>query len=363
MLLAYPDADLFVVCDFLQEKHRGLLVGRTPITTFIQRLPFASKKHWQYLPLMPVAIEQLQLQDYDVIVSSSYCVAKGVLTGPDQTHLCYIHTPVRYAWHLQHQYLEEMGLTRGVMSAVVRAVLHYMRMWDLRSAVGVTKFVANSGYVAKQVTQLYKQPCEVLHPPVDLKRFTLQTQKDDYYVAASRLVPYKRVDLIVRAFIQMPHRRLRVIGSGAELKHLQETAAGHSNIEIMGYRPDAEYTELVSRARAFVFAAIEDFGIATVEAQACGTPVIALGRGGSLEIVRRIDTERPTGVLYFEQTEEAIIEAVEEFEREEHLILPVNCRKNAERFAASRFRESLMELVDDAVAKQTESMLDLATIP
>jgi glycosyltransferase involved in cell wall biosynthesis len=354
MLLAFPDADLYTVVDFLADKHRALLVGRTPKTTFIQRLPFARTKHWLYLPLMPLAIEQLNMSEYDVILSSSYCVAKGVLTSSDQTHLNYIHTPVRYAWHLQHQYLEEMGLTRGITSIMARLLLHYIRTWDLRSAVGVDSFVANSAYVARQVTRLYKQKCHVLHPPVDLERFTLETEKDDYYVTASRLVPYKRVDLIVKAFARMPHRKLVVIGDGPERSRVEQAAKGHSNIEVLGYQPDGELRRLVAKARAFVFAAIEDFGIAPLEAQASGTPVIALGKGGALETVRPLGADEPTGVYFFEQTEASLIAAVEEFEGQAPHISPLNCRKNAEEFATERFRNRLLELVEDAIRSQQE---------
>lgn len=354
MLLAFPEADLYTVCDFLPDKHRALLVGRKPKTTFIQRLPFARTKHWLYLPLMPLAIEQLNMSEYDLILSSSYCVAKGVLTSSDQTHLSYSHTPVRYAWHLQHQYLQEMGLTRGLTSMMAWVMLHYIRIWDLRSAVGVDSFVANSSYVARQVTRLYKQPCHVLHPPVDLDRFPLELEKEDYYVTASRLVPYKRVDLIVKAFARMPHRKLVVIGDGPERSRVDQAAKGHSNIEVLGYQPDDKLRNYIAKAKAFVFAAIEDFGIAPVEAQACGTPVIALGKGGALETVRPLGSDEPTGVYFFEQTEASLIAAVEKFEGQAHSITPLHCRKNAEKFATERFRDQLVDLVEDAIRTQQE---------
>lgn len=352
MLVAYPEADLFAVCDFLPASHRAKLQGRTPRTTFIQRLPWSGRKHRLYLPLMPIAIEQLDLSSYDLVLSSSHCVAKGVLTGPHQTHVSYVHASVRYAWQLQQQYLQEMGLTSGLGSLVIRAVLHYIRMWDLRSAVGVDKFIANSRYVAAQVTKLYRQPCKLLYPPVDLQRFPLVTEKQDFYVTASRLVPYKRIDLVVKAFARMPHRRLVVIGDGPDAARVRAAAAGHSNIEIVGYKSDAELRDYVSNARAFVFAAIEDFGIAPVEAQACGTPVIALAQGGALDTVRPLDAPRPTGVYFPYQTEESLIAAVEEFEAESHRITPFNCRENAERFSAERFRRGLIELVEDAISER-----------
>ena len=352
MLLAYPTADLYTVVDSLPEKHRALLAGRTPITTFIQKLPFARSKHWLYLPVMPFAIEQLDMSAYDIILSSSYYVAKGVLSSPDQVHISYVHTPVRYAWHLQHQYLKEMRLERGFGSFLARVMLHYMRIWDLRSAVGVDTFIANSSYVARQVNRLYGRACKVIHPPVDLDRFYLETEKDDYYVTASRQVPYKRIDLIVKAFARMPHLRLKVIGDGPERKRIDEAAKGHDNIEILGYQADAPLTSIVAKARAFVFAAIEDFGIAPVEAQACGTPVIALAKGGTLETVRAIGCEDPTGVYFPEQTEDAIIAAVSQFELNRELITPQNCRKNAEKFSNDRFRCQLLDVVSESLKVQ-----------
>ena len=354
MLLSYPQADLFAVVDFLEPKHRHLLEGRTPKTSFVQRLPFARKKHYMYLPFMPIAVEQFDLSAYDLILSSSYCVAKGVLTGPEQVHLSYVHTPIRYAWHLQHQYLAEMHIDKGLASICVRAVLHYMRIWDLRSAVNVDMILANSEYVGHQISRMYRQEFAVLPPPVEVDRFVLETTKDDYYVTASRLVPYKRTDLIVESFAHMPGRKLLVVGDGPDMKRIQAAARGHSNIQILGYQSDEELRRLVSKAKAFVFAAIEDFGISPLEAQASGTPVICLGRGGSLETIQPLDSEDPTGVYFYEQTREALIEAVDQFELHGHRIKPASCRRNAERFATERFRSGLKHLVDQALAGQGE---------
>ena len=334
MLIAFPQADLYTICDFLEEKHRSCLMGKTPKTSFIQKLPFAKTKHSLYLPLMPLAIEEFDMSSYDVILSSSYCVAKGVLTGPTQTHVSYVYTPVRYAWHLQHQYLQEMKLTKGVLSWACRIALHYIRFWDLRSAVGVDTFVGISRYVARQVTRLYNRECAVLHPPVDLARFQLEMDKEDYYVTASRLVPYKRVDLIVSAFARMPGRRLVVIGDGPERARIEEAARGHTNIQILGYQPEDVLLRHLSKAKAFLFASIEDFGIAPLEAQACGTPVIALAMGGVLETIRPYDSDKPTGIYFSEQSEDSIIAAVERFEDKGHIIKPQDCRSNAERFAS-----------------------------
>ncbi|RIH84531.1 GDP-mannose-dependent monoacylated alpha-(1-6)-phosphatidylinositol monomannoside mannosyltransferase [Calidithermus terrae] len=287
---------------------------------------------------MPLAVEQFDLRGYDVVISSSHAVAKGVLTGPDQLHLSYVHTPIRYAWDLQPQYLREAGLERGVKGALARALLHYMRLWDQRTAAGVDVFVANSRYIARRIRKAYRREAEVIYPPVDVESFTLHEQKEDFYLAASRMVPYKRMDLIVEAFSQMPGRELVVIGDGPDFEKVRAKAA--PNVRMMGYQPFASLKEHMQRAKAFVFAAEEDFGIIPVEAQACGTPVIAYGKGGALETVQ----EGVSGVFFPEQTPRAIIEAVERFEQQTWT--PSAVRQTVEGFGAGRFRQQFKALVE-----------------
>jgi glycosyltransferase involved in cell wall biosynthesis len=346
LLRLYPDADLFCICDFLPESERAFLQGRRPTPTLIQRLPGARKHYRSYLPLMPLAIEQLELSGYDLVISSSHAVAKGVLTGPDQLHISYVHTPMRYAWDLQHQYLRESGLNRGLKGWLARYFLHRIRLWDLRTANGVDAFVANSQFIARRIWKMYRREADVVCPPVDVDGFAFREDKDDYYITASRLVPYKRIDLIAEAFSKMSERRLKIVGEGPEWDKIQRIVASHPNIELLGYQSPARLAELMGAARAFVFAAEEDFGIAPVEAQACGTPVIAYARGGALETVRAGDVSNPTGVYFDSQTVPAVIEAVERFERERSGILAEDCRRNAERFSAARFREKFAALVE-----------------
>lgn len=346
LLTLYPQADLFAVCDFLPAHERGFLQGHRPQTTFIQELPGAKRRYRHYLPLMPLAVEQLDLSSYDVVISSSHAVAKGVLTGPDQVHVSYVHSPIRYAWDLQHQYLQESGLTRGLKSWLARWLLHRMRLWDLRTANGVDRFVANSRFIGRRIWKVYRRESTVVYPPVDTSAFTLREDKEDFYLTASRLVPYKKIDLLVRAFSAMPGRRLVVIGDGPEMARIRESAG--PNVTLMGYQPFEVLRDHMQRARAFVFAAEEDFGIAPVEAQACGTPVIAYGKGGALETVVGLDQAEPTGVFYPEQTVEAVTAAVELFESEAHRIAPVHCRNNALRFAPEQFRQQMADVVDQA---------------
>ncbi|MBE7561656.1 glycosyltransferase family 4 protein [Acidithiobacillus sp. HP-6] len=346
MLIMYPQADVFSVCDFLPARERAFLQGKTPKTTFIQNLPGVRTRYRNYLPLMPLAVEQLDLSSYDIVLSSSHAVAKGVLTGPDQLHVSYVHSPIRYAWDLQHQYLRESGLDKGLKGWVAKWLLHKMRLWDVRTANGVDCFVANSRFIARRIWKAYRREAEMVYPPVDVETFAFREDKEDFYLTASRLVPYKRVSLIVEAFAQMPEKRLKVIGDGPEREKIKRIASGHSNIELLGYQSSTALVDLMGRARAFVFAAEEDFGIAPVEAQACGTPVIAYGRGGVLDSVCDLTQARPTGVFFDEQSVAAIVRTVARFEAEGSVIRAEDCRRNAERFAPEQFRKALGGVVE-----------------
>lgn len=339
----YPNADIYSVVDFLSDESRKKFYGKEATTSFIQRLPFAKKKYQQYLPLMPLAIEQLDVTGHDIVLSSSHAVAKGVLTGPDQLHISYVHSPIRYAWDFQHQYLREAGLNKGLKGKLARWFLHKIRIWDYRTANGVDHFIANSQFIARRIKKVYGRDADVIYPPVDVERFTLQENKEDFYFTASRMVPYKRIDLIVEAFSQMPDKKLVVIGDGSEMAKIKSRAG--SNIEILGYQPDDVMQDYMRRTRAFVFAAEEDFGITPVEAQASGTPVIAFGKGGVLETIRPYGERNATGVFFSEQTAESLINAVRHFDTIKDSILPKDCRENALKFSAQRFHDELDEYI------------------
>src|SRR5471032_1202293 len=345
LIKVWPEADLFSVIDFLSDQDRAHLGGKVAKTTFIQRLPKAKTKYQRYLPLMPLAIEQLDLSGYDLIISSSHAVAKGVLSGPDQLHISYVHSPIRYAWDLQHQYLLEAGMSKGLKSKVARLVLHYMRMWDQRTSAGVDDFIANSYFIGGRISKAYRRESTVIYPPVDTLGFTLQETKQEYYFTASRMVPYKRMPMIVEAFAAMPDKRLIVIGEGPEMAKCQAIDA--PNVTLLGYQPFNVMQEHMRNAKAFVFAAEEDFGIAPVEAQACGTPVIAFGRGGVTETVCGLESAAPTGVFYTEQTAESLADAVRRFEGLNAPILTAACRENSLRFRAELFRENFRAFVSN----------------
>lgn len=335
----YPNSDLYSVVDFLSEESRNNFNGKCAKTTFIQKLPRARRSYQKYLPLMPLAIEQLDVSSHDIILSSSHAVSKGVLTGPDQMHISYIHSPIRYAWDLQHQYLRESGLNRGIKGLLAKWLLHKIRMWDYRTANGVDHFVANSQFIARRIKKVYGRDADVIYPPVEVERFNFRENKEDFYVTASRLVPYKRVDLIVDAFSNMPDKKLIVIGDGSEIEKIKSKAS--KNVEVLGYQSNEVMQSYMERAKAFVFAAEEDFGITPVEAQACGTPVIAFGKGGSLETVRPYGVPRPTGILFEEQTPKSIQDAVHKFESIQDELPPENCRDHAVKFSCERFREEM----------------------
>ena len=345
LLRIYQDASLYAVVDFLSAENKSLFNNKEIKTTFIQKLPRAKKNYQKYLPFMPLAIEQLDVSKHNIIISSSHAVAKGILTGPDQLHISYVHSPIRYAWDLQHQYLLGAGLDKGFKSFLARWLLHKMRLWDYRTSNGVDHFIANSHFIARRIKKVYGRNADVIYPPVDVHNFTLSENKKDYYITASRLVPYKRIDLIVESFSQMPDKQLIVIGDGPEMGKIKSKAKG--NIELLGYTEFSKLCEMMQGAKAFVFAAEEDFGIAPVEAMACGTPVIAFGKGGVTESVVPLGYEQPTGVFFNEQTVPSVIEAVKLFENNYDKFSPQNCRLRAEMFSAERFKSEIESYISD----------------
>jgi glycosyltransferase involved in cell wall biosynthesis len=346
MLAVWPEAELFALCDFLPDRERAFLGGRTPRTSFIQRLPFARKRFRAYLGLMPLAIESLDLSGYALVVSSSHAVAKGAITAPGTLHLAYIHSPMRYAWDLQAQYLRESRLDRGLKGAYARWLLHRLRLWDQASAARPDAILANSRYIAERIRKVWRREAEVLHPPVDTDAFTPVGEKQDFYLIASRMVPYKRVDLAAAAFRRMPRRMLVIVGDGPQMAAVRAAAGDAPNIAFRGHVTKSELVVLMQAARACLHVAEEDFGIAMVEAQACGTPMLAFGRGGARDIVRTPEeSDAPTGLLFGEQSPEALIDAVERFEAMRGAFTAAACRANAERFSAARFRQGLRDAV------------------
>jgi glycosyltransferase involved in cell wall biosynthesis len=294
---------------------------------------------------MPLAVEQFDLTAYDLVISSNHAVTKGVITGPNQLHICMCYSPMRYAWDLQHQYLRESGAGRGLKGWAVRWMLHQLRQWDYRTANGVDHFIAISEFIARRIWKVYRRRATVIYPPVDVAAFEVVPEKEDFYLAASRLMPYKRMALIVEAFTQKPEQRLVVIGDGPEMKRLRGICP--SNVTLLGYQPFPVLKDYLQKAKAFIFAAEEDFGILPVEAQASGTPVIAYGRGGALETV----VDHRTGFFFYQQTSSALVDCIENFERNSAAFDPWHIRQNAERFGIERFRREFKDFVESKWAQ------------
>lgn len=338
ILEVYPSADIFSIVDFLSEKDRKtVLNGKKATTSFIQNLPLAKTKFRNYLPFFPKAIESFDLSEYDLIISSSWAFAKGVKTRKDQLHICYCYTPIRYAWDLYEEYTQNLPFLKKI---IVKATLKYIRYWDIKTLDSVDYFIADSNFVAKRIETTYNKDANVIYPPVDTKRFQLYKKKEAFYLTASRLVPYKKIKLIVEAFNLMPEKHLVVIGDGEDYKAIKEIAK--ENITLLGYVEKESMIEYMQKAKAFVYAAIEDFGIVPIEAMSCGTPVIALEKGATVETVCE-----HCGVHFKEQEKAEIVKAVEKFETLEFDYEQIS--KYSEQYGVDRFKNELQEFIDSKI--------------
>lgn len=337
----FPEADIYTLVakeDICEEL--GIPWEKVH-TSFIQKLPFSKNRHRHYLPLFPIAIEQIDLRGYDIVISSSHCVAKGVLTKSGQLHICYCHSPIRYCWDMYNEYLEENHLGKGIKSWLVRIMLHSMRKFDVLTANRVDYFISNSDNVGQRIKKTYRRNATTIYPNVDISKFEFCESKLDYYLASSRLVAYKKIDIIIEAFNRMPDKKLVVVGGGPYLKEYQKLAK--SNIQVLGYQPFNILKEKMQRAKAFIFAADEDFGMMPIESESCGTPVIAYGHGGSLETIK----ENVTGMFFNEQTPEAIVDAIKRFEAMGDMpYSPYDCRVWAEKFSEERFKLEFKDFVE-----------------
>jgi len=346
ILDVFSDADIYTLVAKKEICEELGIPWERVHTSFIQKMPLGTKKHRAYLPLFPFAIEQFDLRGYDVIISSSHCVAKGVLTKADQLHICYCHSPIRYCWDMYNEYLEESHLEKGFKSWLVRMILHSIRKFDAQTGNRVDYFISNSDYVGQRIKKTYRRPAKTIHPNIDISHFEICEEKQDYYLASSRLVAYKKIDIIIEAFNRMPDKKLIVIGGGPNYETYKRLAK--QNVEVMGYQPFDVLRNRMQRAKAFIFAADEDFGMIPIEAQSCGTPVIAYGHGGSLETVKK----DMTGLFFNEQSADSIIEAVNRFEKlGNQPFAPTACRKWAEGFSEERFKREIKDFVESKYAE------------
>lgn len=347
ILNCFPDADLFALIDFVAEKDRWFLHNKPVKTSFMQKIPLVKKHYRKMLSLMPYAIEQFDLSQYDIVISSSHAVAKGVITGPNQVHICYCHSPMRYAWDLQHQYLEESGLNKSLLGIIAKYQLHKMRIWDYRTAHGVDHFIANSAFIGKRIKKVYGRESTIIYPSVNLPQIDPQStiEKSGAYIVVSRLVPYKKVALIAETFAQRPDRELIIIGDGPDKDKIAKIANNAHNIKLLGYLTSEMIHYHLQAAIAYICIAEEDFGIATVEAQHFGLPVIGYNKGGTKEIVQYKTGEFDTGILFEQQSIESLSNAIREFEANVSSISAEHCKTNAQKFSSERFRKELTELV------------------
>jgi glycosyltransferase involved in cell wall biosynthesis len=338
LLKVFPNAAVFALLDVIPREERAFLRGRPVATSFLQKIPGVKKLYRALLPLVPLAVEHLDVSDYDLVISSSHAAAKGVITGPGQLHLCYCHSPIRYAWDMQELYLRQTGRSRGIAGFLARGLLHYIRIWDTRTPNGVDGFASNSSFVAKRVWKVYRRKCRVIYPPVEPIEGDGKKSGQGYYVSLGRLVPYKRVDLLVEAFRQMPDRELHIIGDGPERGNLERERP--PNVHFLGRLSHDQKVEELSGARALLFPGEEDFGLVPVEAQSAGVPVVAYARGGAAETV----VHGRTGILFQEQTVAALKHAI--FALEAQSFDPAALREQADRFAPAVFRKRILSWVE-----------------
>lgn len=336
----WNDADIFSLVDFLNDRDRQIILkGKNAATSFVQKLPLASKYHRHYFPIFPIAIEQFDLSKYDLVLSSSHAFAKGALTNSNQLHICYCYTPIRYAWDLTNQYFDKERLISRIQKLILQPVLHNIRTWDVASANRVDHYVAISKYIARRIKKIYRRDAEVIYPPVDTDKFSCEQKKESYYLTASRFVPYKKIDLIAEAFSKMPDKKLIIVGEGSDENKIKAKCG--KNVEMVGYKNSNELVEYMKHARAFVFAAEEDFGIIVIEALSCGTPVIALNKGGTAETI----VDGKYGIHFSEQTPEDIVNAVSRFEKIANSFDPLILSSYAKQFDRTVFEEKIKSFV------------------
>jgi glycosyltransferase involved in cell wall biosynthesis len=352
ILELYPSADVFTVLDVVPDGQRQFLGGRQIRSSSLQKLPHVAKYYRKLLHFWPLAVEQLDVLSYDLVISTHHSVAYGVLTKPGQVHVSYVFSPARYAWDLQHEYLREAGLDRGLMSLIARQTLHKMRLWDYAAAQRPDAVAACSKFVSERMLRVHRRQAEVIYPPVPQVARQPNVARGDYYLSVGRLVPYKRIDLLARAFSEIPDRRLIIVGTGPDMKKV--AAACGPNVEMLGFCSNEEVRSLMAGARAFMFAGIEDFGITPIEAQALGTPVIAYADGGLRETVVGQFAAAPTGLFFPEQSTQQIVKAVGEFERMIDRFTPEACIANANRFTEQAFRDGFSAFVDRVLQADVE---------
>lgn len=336
----WNESDVYVLFSFLNAEERRIIIKDNPLhTSFLQKIA-SSKNYRNFLPLFPLAVESFDFSPFQLVISSSHAVAKGAKTNNDQLHICYCHTPIRYVWDLREQYLNQANLKSGLKGWVANKILNYMKKWDLKTKDRPDYYVANSRYIAERIKRIYNIEAEVIYPPVDTEKFKCEPVKENYYLTASRFVPYKKIDLIAETFTGMPEKKLIIIGEGPEERKIKSKSG--KNIEFVGFKTAGELSGFMQKAKAFVFAAEEDFGIVVIEALSCGTPVIALNKGGSAETV----INNQYGILFDEQSPASLTGAVKKFENNESRFNSADLSGYAKNFSRKIFEEKMRGFVE-----------------
>lgn len=339
----FPHAHIYTIVHDKESMH-GVFEDKEIHTSFLQKFPFAKKRHRIFPLFMPAAIEQFDFSKYDVVLSDSSSYAKGIITGPETLHICYMHTPMRYAWDDCQKYTEDFGLPKFIKKTVP-FFMNYIRLWDWASAERVDKFIANSNFVAKRIKKYYKKDSVVVNPPVSVGKFYVERdskKRGDYFLMVGRLIAYKRHDIAIKAFNKLG-LKLKIIGRGPELKKLQKIAG--PNIEFLGRVEDKDLPKYYAECKAFIFPQEEDFGIVAIEAMAAGRPLIAY-KGG--DIVEHME-ENKTGIFFSNQTAEDVVRAVKRFNESDYDGNYI--RSKSEKFDREVFKERIKKYVEEAVDK------------
>ena len=343
----YPEAPIYTL--LYDKKHTDhFLAGKKIEPSIIQKMPGGVNHYQWYMPFMPMAVEFFDLRQFDLVLSSSSAFSKGVITSPDTLHISYCHSPTRYLWDYTHQYINELRYNKFIKK-IISLVLNYVRIWDKVAADRVDLYIANSMTVKQRIRKYYRRDSTIIYPPVEIEKFTISKDIGDYYLIGCRLAPYKRVDIVIEAFVKSG-KKLKIFGDGVDMKRLQKISEGRKNIEFLGRINDTEKAELFSKCKAFLHPQDEDFGITPVEAMAAGRPVIAYKKGGATETVK----ENLTGVFFDEQSSDAIIKAVEDFESRP--FDPQVIRQTAEKYSTERFKKEIRDFLDTEYRRHKDNL-------
>lgn len=347
ILKIYPNADLFTIVDHMEKKDRSFIKNIKIEKSFIQYLPFSKKLFRYYFPLFPIAINFFNLRKYDLIISSSHSFIKNIKKKKNQIHICYCHTPNRYAHIMMKQYIKSYGFKSLLTKKILEFFLKLIAKWDIKNAKNVDYFIANSNFIKKRIKKIYKRNSIVISPPVQTNKFLYKKNKKNFYLTASRLVPYKKINLVINTFNLLPKKTLYVVGSGPQLNNYKKIAK--PNIKILGWTSEKKLKSLMQNAKGFIFPALEDFGIIPVEAQSCGTPIIAYGKGGVLDTIIQYPKKGATGIFFYKQNIKSLSKSILIFEKNYNKFKLIDCRNNAKNFSEDIFIKKLTQHINEII--------------